>query len=168
MGPERITFGGRLLPAALIAPQLLIVGLFFYWPAVQAVWQSFQMQDAFGLSTEFVWFENYRALFTDPAYYQALVTTLVFGTKKAGSALRTGQTTVEYIPGASVCSLLMTSSSTGMDRVLASSAGGIRATVPENVRVGKAGTLNETLVPRTIPPTFSSGTATTSRSRETC
>ncbi|AWB23893.1 sn-glycerol-3-phosphate ABC transporter permease UgpA [Methylobacterium currus] len=87
MSPERITFGGRLLPAALIAPQLLIVGLFFYWPAVQAVWQSFQMQDAFGLSTEFVWFENYRALFTDPAYYQALVTTLVFAAAVAGLSL---------------------------------------------------------------------------------
>ncbi|BAQ48558.1 MULTISPECIES: sn-glycerol-3-phosphate ABC transporter permease UgpA [Methylobacterium] len=87
MGPERVTFGGRLLPAALIAPQLLIVGLFFYWPAVQAVWQSFQMQDAFGLSTEFVWFENYRALFTDPAYYQALVTTLVFAAAVAGLSL---------------------------------------------------------------------------------
>ncbi|KMO30607.1 sn-glycerol-3-phosphate ABC transporter permease UgpA [Methylobacterium aquaticum] len=87
MGPERVTFGGRLLPAALIAPQLLIVGLFFYWPAVQAVWQSFQMQDAFGLSTEFVWFENYRALFTDPGYYQALVTTLVFAAAVAGLSL---------------------------------------------------------------------------------
>ncbi|QRE73451.1 sn-glycerol-3-phosphate ABC transporter permease UgpA [Methylobacterium aquaticum] len=87
MGPERITFGGRLLPAALIAPQLLIVGLFFYWPAVQAVWQSFQMQDAFGLSTEFVWFDNYRALFADPAYYQALVTTLVFAAAVAGLSL---------------------------------------------------------------------------------
>ena len=87
MGPERVTFGGRLLPAALIAPQLLIVGLFFYWPAVQAVWQSFQMQDAFGLSTEFVWFDNYRALFTDPAYYQALVTTLVFAAAVAGLSL---------------------------------------------------------------------------------
>ncbi|KMO31733.1 glycerol-3-phosphate transporter permease, partial [Methylobacterium tarhaniae] len=87
MGPERVTFGGRLLPAALIAPQLLIVGLFFYWPALQAVWQSFQMQDAFGLSTEFVWFENYRALFTDPGYYQALVTTLVFAVAVAGLSL---------------------------------------------------------------------------------
>ncbi len=87
MGPERVTFGGRLLPAALIAPQLLIVGLFFYWPAVQAVWQSFQMQDAFGLSTEFVWFDNYRALFTDPAYYQALVTTLIFAAAVAGLSL---------------------------------------------------------------------------------
>ncbi|KTS29292.1 glycerol-3-phosphate transporter permease [Methylobacterium indicum] len=87
MSPERITFGGRLLPAALIAPQLLIVGLFFYWPAAQAVWQSFQMQDAFGLSTEFVWFDNYRALFTDPAYYQALVTTLIFAAAVAGLSL---------------------------------------------------------------------------------
>ncbi|GJD51677.1 sn-glycerol-3-phosphate transport system permease protein UgpA [Methylobacterium crusticola] len=87
MSTDRVTFGGRLLPAALIAPQLTIVGLFFYWPALQAVWQSFQMQDAFGLSTEFVWLENYRALFTDPGYYRTLGTTLVFAAAVAGLSL---------------------------------------------------------------------------------
>lgn len=75
---KRALFGNRLLPYALLTPQLLITVVFFYWPAVQAVWQSFLLQDAFGLSTDFVWFDNYRALFSDPSYYQTLLNTLLF------------------------------------------------------------------------------------------
>ena len=47
----------------LLVPQLAITLVFFYWPAAQAVWQSFLLEDAFGPSTEFVGFENYRHLF---------------------------------------------------------------------------------------------------------
>ena len=51
---------------------------FFYWPASQAVWQSFLLQDAFGLSTAFIWFENYRDLFSQPEYFRTIATTLFF------------------------------------------------------------------------------------------
>jgi sn-glycerol 3-phosphate transport system permease protein len=61
--------------------------VFFYWPAGQAVYQSFLLQDAFGISTEFVWFDNYRQLFADPAYYQAILVTAVFASIVAGAAL---------------------------------------------------------------------------------
>jgi sn-glycerol 3-phosphate transport system permease protein len=77
---KRAVFGSRTLPYLLLAPQLAVILVFFYWPAVQAVKQSFLVEDAFGLSTEFVWFENYTHLFTDPAYYRTLVTTLLFST----------------------------------------------------------------------------------------
>ncbi len=73
-------FKGLLIPLALLAPQLAITFVFFYWPASQAVWQSFLVQDAFGMSTEFVWFENYRELFKKPDYFRALLNTLVFST----------------------------------------------------------------------------------------
>ena len=75
---KRAIFKGRWLPYALIAPQIAITIIFFYWPASQAVWQSFLVQDAFGLSTEYVWFENYETLFAQPEYYGAMVTTAVF------------------------------------------------------------------------------------------
>jgi sn-glycerol 3-phosphate transport system permease protein len=71
-------FRGLAIPLLLLAPQLFITIVFFYWPASQAVWQSFLVQDAFGMSTEFVWLENYRDLFSRPEYYKALVTTGVF------------------------------------------------------------------------------------------
>lgn len=71
-------FKGLTIPLLLLLPQLAITVVFFYWPASQAVWQSFLLEDAFGISTEFVWLENYRDLFTKPEYYKALLNTGVF------------------------------------------------------------------------------------------
>ena len=73
-------FSGLTVPALLLLPQLAITLVFFYWPASQAVWQSFLLQDAFGISTDFVWFENYVTLFSNPGYYKALVNTAIFST----------------------------------------------------------------------------------------
>src|SRR5918997_790808 len=75
---KRAIFNGKLLPYALLVPQLAITAVFFYWPASQAVWQSFLLQDAFGLSTTFVGLENYETLFNDPDYYRTMINTLVF------------------------------------------------------------------------------------------
>lgn len=75
---KNASFKGLLIPALLLAPQLAITVAFFYWPATQAVWQSFLLQDAFGTSTDFVWFENYQALFADPGYYKAFANTAIF------------------------------------------------------------------------------------------
>lgn len=75
---KRVTFKGLWLPLALITPQLLITLVFFYWPALQAVYQSFLIQDAFGISTQFVWFENYELLFKKADYYSTMLTTLLF------------------------------------------------------------------------------------------
>jgi sn-glycerol 3-phosphate transport system permease protein len=77
---KRVVFKGWALPAMLLLPQVAIVVVFFYWPASQAVWQSFLLQDAFGLNTSFVWFENYRELLKSPDYYKALWTTILFST----------------------------------------------------------------------------------------
>src|SRR6476620_8161585 len=68
-------FGNKALPYALLLPQLVITLVFFYWPASQAVWQSFLREDAFGLNSDFVGLENYQALFADPGYYKSMLTT---------------------------------------------------------------------------------------------
>ena len=75
---KRAIFGGKALPYVLLGPQLLVTLVFFYWPASQAVWQSFLLQDAFGLRTDFVWTENYRDLFAQGDYYRAMGTTAIF------------------------------------------------------------------------------------------
>src|SRR5918997_3994548 len=75
---KRSIFGGRALPYALLTPQLAVTLVFFYWPASQAIRQSFLLEDAFGLSTDFVWFENYKALLSQPDYYQSVIVTAVF------------------------------------------------------------------------------------------
>jgi sn-glycerol 3-phosphate transport system permease protein len=61
-----------------VAPQVTITLVFFIWPAAQALYQSFLIEDAFGLSTEFVWFENFQFLLSDPGYLHSFKVTMVF------------------------------------------------------------------------------------------
>src|SRR5438034_11015036 len=80
-------FNNRWLPYLLLFPQLVITIVFFYWPASQAVWQSFLREDAFGLTSEFVGLENYQSLFAQPSYYKSMLTTLVFSSLVAALSL---------------------------------------------------------------------------------
>jgi sn-glycerol 3-phosphate transport system permease protein len=57
---------------------MIVVFLFFFWPAAQALWQSLYIQDAFGLSLAFVGLENYLKLFKDPLYLDALVRSFLY------------------------------------------------------------------------------------------
>lgn len=75
---KRATFSNKLLPYLLVAPQLAITLVFFYLPATQAVKESFFIQDAFGTTSNFVGFENYKALFSDPYYFHSMGVTAVF------------------------------------------------------------------------------------------
>jgi sn-glycerol 3-phosphate transport system permease protein len=71
----------------LLAPQLAITIVFFFWPAGQALYQSVLMQDAFGASVEFVGLENFRTLFNDPGYLASFRVTAVFSVLVAGFGL---------------------------------------------------------------------------------
>ena len=75
---KRVVFRSTWLPWALLAPQLAIIGIFFFWPAVQTVLQSMQQQDAFGTSTSWVGVENFVHLFQDRSYLESFKTTAVF------------------------------------------------------------------------------------------
>ncbi len=83
MQTKRTIFSSKILPYWLILPQLAVTLIFFVWPAAQAVWQSFQREDAFGTSTEFVGLANYVAILHDPGYLNALIVTLVFSVSVA-------------------------------------------------------------------------------------
>jgi sn-glycerol 3-phosphate transport system permease protein len=75
---KRVIFNDKLLPYLLLTPQLAITFIFFFWPAGQMVYYSTQLQDAFGLRTEFVGFENFVALFSDPNYLASVRVTVIF------------------------------------------------------------------------------------------
>jgi sn-glycerol 3-phosphate transport system permease protein len=77
---RRTIFRNKLLPYLLLLPQLSITVIFFFWPAAQAVWQSFLIEDPFGLRTEFVWLENYQIALSNPVYLEAARVTVVFST----------------------------------------------------------------------------------------
>jgi sn-glycerol 3-phosphate transport system permease protein len=75
---KRVVFRSAWLPYALVAPQIAITIVFFFWPAAQAIWYSFQLQDAFGLQTEFVGMRNFADLFGDSHYLDSFKVTALF------------------------------------------------------------------------------------------
>ncbi|MFK7995502.1 MAG: ABC transporter permease subunit [Granulosicoccus sp.] len=75
---KRVQFEQSSLPYLFIAPQIIIISIFFLWPAAQAIYQSFLLEDAFGLSSQFVWFKNYVDTIYSAAWLQAAKFTLLF------------------------------------------------------------------------------------------
>ncbi|MBS0435604.1 MAG: sn-glycerol-3-phosphate ABC transporter permease UgpA, partial [Proteobacteria bacterium] len=80
----RVVFRSGWLPWALLAPQVAVIAVFFFWPAGQALLQSFQQSDAFGTSTEWVGLQNFARLFGDPTYLASFKTTALFSVLVAG------------------------------------------------------------------------------------
>ena len=75
---KRVAFRSRWLPYVLVAPQLAITIVFFFWPASQAIVQSVQQQDPFGISVEFVGLDNFVMLFNDEHYLASFKVTAIF------------------------------------------------------------------------------------------
>jgi sn-glycerol 3-phosphate transport system permease protein len=75
---RRTTFDGRLLPALLVLPQLLLTIFFFLWPAAEAFWSSLTTTDPFGQGWVFVGLDNFADLFSDALYVQTILRTLIF------------------------------------------------------------------------------------------
>lgn len=84
---RRTIFDGKLLPALLLAPQLAVTLIFFFWPAGEALILSVERQDAFGLSTVFVGLANFADLLADSRYLHSLLVTIEFSAAVAVLAL---------------------------------------------------------------------------------
>jgi sn-glycerol 3-phosphate transport system permease protein len=81
---KRVFFRSGWLPWLLLAPQMAVILVFFFWPAGQAIFQSLQQQDPFGTSVEYVGLQNFRQLFEDPSYVESFKTTALFSVLVAG------------------------------------------------------------------------------------
>lgn len=75
---KRVRFRSSWLPWVLIAPQMAVVLIFFFWPAAQALYQSVLSQDAFGTQSEFVGLQNFERLLADETYLASFKTTAIF------------------------------------------------------------------------------------------
>lgn len=84
---KRATFNHKTLPYLLLAPQIAVTIIFFFWPSGQAIWQSLLLEDAFGGNSRFVWFRNFERLFEDTTYGHAFWNTAVFSFLVAGIGL---------------------------------------------------------------------------------
>jgi sn-glycerol 3-phosphate transport system permease protein len=84
---KKVRFKSAWLPWLLVAPQMAVVLVFFFWPAAQALYQSVLQEDAFGGSREFVGLQNFERLFGDSSYLESFYTTAVFSVLVAGVGL---------------------------------------------------------------------------------
>jgi sn-glycerol 3-phosphate transport system permease protein len=75
---KHVLFRSKLLPYLLVAPQITVTVIFFIWPAAQAIKQSLFVEGPFGGNAEFVWLDNFAALFADPSYLHSARVTVVF------------------------------------------------------------------------------------------
>jgi sn-glycerol 3-phosphate transport system permease protein len=81
---KHVVFRSGWLPWVLLAPQVSVILVFFFWPAGQALLQSFQQSDAFGTSTEWVGLQNFANLLGDDTYLASFKTTALFSVLVAG------------------------------------------------------------------------------------
>jgi sn-glycerol 3-phosphate transport system permease protein len=84
---KRVVFRSPWLPYVLVAPQIAITIVFFFLPAAQALWFAFLRQDAFGLSSEFAGFDNFRDLFADSNYLESFKVTALFSVLVAAGGI---------------------------------------------------------------------------------
>ncbi|VIO81360.1 sn-glycerol-3-phosphate transport system permease protein UgpA [Bradyrhizobium ivorense] len=78
-GLKRANFGeGPGLPTLLLLPQFLILLFFFFIPSLRALTQSVLLSDPFGTTVQFVWLDNFKALFANGEYRQSMWVTLQF------------------------------------------------------------------------------------------
>lgn len=89
--PRRLR--GGLTPYALLGPAIVVLALITGWPLVQLLITSFQefgRAQVFGAPPEWVWFENYANVLTDPVFYGVLVRTLVFAAACVATTMLVG------------------------------------------------------------------------------
>jgi sn-glycerol 3-phosphate transport system permease protein len=84
---KRAIFTSNWLGFAFAVPQLLLIFTFFYWPASQAFYWAFTSQGAWGGGNEWVGFDNFRAILTDPVYWDSIIRSLVFAALSTGLSM---------------------------------------------------------------------------------
>src|SRR5260370_37364546 len=74
----RTVFKSRWLPYVLVAPQMVVTVLFFFWPALKSLQLSFYRVSPFGDKSTFVGLDNFTKLLADPDYYASVVSSFLF------------------------------------------------------------------------------------------
>jgi sn-glycerol 3-phosphate transport system permease protein len=75
---QQVVFRQKFLPYWLLAPQMAVTLVFFFWPAGQALFMSLLEQDAFGTSVRDVGLKNFEMVLSDPEYLASVWRTLYF------------------------------------------------------------------------------------------
>ena len=101
---QRTVFKSRWLPYLLVAPQMAVTVVFFFWPALKSLQLSLYRVSPFGDKSTFVGLENFGKLVADPGYYASVFNSFVFA----------GGVTVFAVLGALVLAGLVTQKIRGL------------------------------------------------------
>jgi len=86
---RRTVFKNPWLPYLLVAPQMAVTLVFFFWPALKSLQLSLYRTSPFGDKSTFVGLENFRTLLADPDYYESVINTIVFAVGVTGLSVFT-------------------------------------------------------------------------------
>lgn len=75
---RRAYFKNTWVAALLVAPQLLIIFTFFYWPTGEAVFWSVTFEQPWGGGNEWAGLHHFQELLSDPVYWQSVRVSFVF------------------------------------------------------------------------------------------
>lgn len=75
---RRAYFKNNWIAAAVVAPQLLIIFVFFYWPTAQALYWAFTLEQPWGGGNQWVGLENFQTIIADEYYWNSVLVSIVF------------------------------------------------------------------------------------------
>lgn len=75
---KRATFSLMTVGLLFALPMILLIFVFFYWPASQAVFWAFTLEKPWGGGNAWVGLQNFQALLNDPLYWASIGRSMVF------------------------------------------------------------------------------------------
>lgn len=75
---KRAVFNNNWVAALMVAPQLLIIFIFFYWPTSQALYWAFTLEQPWGGGNTWVGLENFQSILSDDLYWKSIRTSIVY------------------------------------------------------------------------------------------
>ncbi len=75
---RRAYFKNNWVAALMVAPQLLIIFIFFYWPTSQALYWAFTLEQPWGGGNTWVGFDNFSAILTDDLYWYSVQVSVIY------------------------------------------------------------------------------------------
>ncbi len=87
MTGKRVTFDNLWLAGLLIAPQLLLVFTFFYWPAGEALYWAFTLEPPFGGGNQWVGWQNFETVLGDKLYWSSVRISVLFALASTATAM---------------------------------------------------------------------------------
>lgn len=87
---KRTVFRGRWLPYLLVAPQVAVTLVFFFWPAGKSLYLSLFRSPPFGGRDVFVGVANFAALVVSADYYRSVANSFVFAAGVTGLSVAGG------------------------------------------------------------------------------